>query len=39
MAANRAMADTYRNKEEGSLGVLNFRDLAVSSAENAENQK
>jgi hypothetical protein len=33
------MADTYRNKEEGKFGVLNFRDLAVSSAENADNKK
>lgn len=39
MAANREMADTYRNKEEGSFGVLNFRDLGVSSAENATNTK
>lgn len=39
MAASRTMADAYRNKEEGSFGVLNFRDLGVSSAENPDNKK
>ncbi|KAI9267684.1 protein-tyrosine phosphatase-like protein [Helicostylum pulchrum] len=39
MAASRSMAEAYHNKEEGSFGVLNFRDLGVSSAENADNKK
>ncbi|RCH86562.1 hypothetical protein CU097_003884 [Rhizopus azygosporus] len=33
------LADTYRNKEKGSFGVLNFRDLGISTADNAENKK
>ncbi|KAI8378968.1 hypothetical protein BD560DRAFT_32193 [Blakeslea trispora] len=33
------LSDAYYNKVEGSFGVLNFRDLGVSSAENAENKK
>ena len=32
-------ADTYRNKEEGSFGVLNFRDLGVSSIDNSSGEK
>ncbi|KAI8367002.1 protein-tyrosine phosphatase-like protein [Choanephora cucurbitarum] len=33
------LSDAYYNKVEGSFGVLNFRDLGVSSAENIENKK
>lgn len=39
MAASRNLADAYRNTEEGSFGLLNFRDLGVSSADNAEHKK
>lgn len=33
------VSETYRNQKEGSFGVLNFRDLGISTAENAENKK
>lgn len=39
MAASKNMGEAYRNMEQGSFGVLNFRDLGVSSAENAEKIK
>lgn len=39
MAASITLAEAYRNNEEGSFGLLNFRDLGVSSADNAEHKK
>ncbi|KAI7906006.1 uncharacterized protein BX663DRAFT_498486 [Cokeromyces recurvatus] len=39
MAQEKFIGETYYNKEEGSFGVLNFRDLSVSSSENSENKK
>jgi hypothetical protein len=33
------MGKAYYNKDAGSFGVLNFRDLAVSSAENPHGRK
>jgi hypothetical protein len=39
MSQENAFGGAYHNKEEGSFGVLNFRDLGISSADNAENKK
>ncbi|KAK4510537.1 Cytochrome b5 heme-binding domain-containing protein [Mucor velutinosus] len=39
MSEEKSMGHAYRNTEEGSFGVLNFRDLGVSSADNAEKKK
>lgn len=39
MSEEKTLGHAYRNKEEGSFGVLNFRDLGISSADNAEKKK
>jgi hypothetical protein len=33
------LGDTYRNTEEGSFGVLNFRDLAISTEDSDADHK
>jgi hypothetical protein len=33
------LGDTYRNAEEGSFGVLNFRDLAISTEDSDADHK
>ncbi|CEP07690.1 hypothetical protein [Parasitella parasitica] len=39
MPDDKSLGNAYKNTEEGSFGVLNFRDLGASSADNAENRK
>lgn len=39
MSQQQAMGNAYRNTDEGSFGVLNFRDLGASSADNVDNKK
>lgn len=38
-SSSNNLGNAYYNTEEGSFGVLNFRDLGISSADNAENKK
>lgn len=38
-SSSTSLGGAYYNTEEGSFGVLNFRDLGISSADNPEHKK